>query len=129
MRPIGIYIHVPFCLRKCNYCDFASYVCPESQREGYVAQVCQEIETGPGQGSQVGSVFVGGGTPTLLTADQLLCLLEAVRRLSLIHISIMPPPGGYTAWTSRAWGGRAPRRPCLGASPNTPTLWPNGCGA
>lgn len=101
MRPIGIYIHVPFCLRKCNYCDFASYVCPESQREGYVAQVCQEIETGPGQGSQVGSVFVGGGTPTLLTADQLLCLLEAVRRrytlLPEAEISLEGNPGTVTA--------------------------------
>ena len=101
MRPIGIYIHVPFCLRKCNYCDFASYVCPESQREGYVAQVCQEIEAGPGQGSQVGSVFVGGGTPTLLTADQLLCLLEAVRRrytlLPEAEISLEGNPGTVTA--------------------------------
>lgn len=101
MQPIGIYIHVPFCLRKCDYCDFASYVCPESLRAGYAAQVCQEIGAGPGAGRQVSSVFVGGGTPTLLTAAQLLDLLEAVRRrytlLPEAEISLEGNPGTVTA--------------------------------
>ncbi len=63
---LGIYIHVPFCLRKCPYCDF--YSCENSlhKRDAYVQAVCRNLEY-YGDGREVDTVYFGGGTPSLLT--------------------------------------------------------------
>ena len=68
---IGIYVHIPFCVRKCNYCDFCSFSGLESSlRDRYVDRLCLEISSYAGRGISVDSIFFGGGTPSLLTPDQ-----------------------------------------------------------
>lgn len=86
MTPLGIYVHVPFCASRCGYCDFNTYTAKELgsgvDRAGFHHQLNVEIE----QAAQalgdraVSTVFVGGGTPTLVGADALLEILEAIRR-------------------------------------------------
>lgn len=92
---MGIYIHVPFCVRKCQYCDFLSFpvngsgCTGEENRERYVQALCREIRSGrlPIQVPQnqsasnvsVASIFFGGGTPSLLTGEQIARILESVR--------------------------------------------------
>ncbi len=81
-RPLGIYIHIPFCLKKCLYCDFCSYVgTSESERDDYVAALCHHIsEYREGcTGYTVDTVYFGGGTPTLLTEAQFSRIFKALR--------------------------------------------------
>jgi oxygen-independent coproporphyrinogen-3 oxidase len=76
---LGVYVHIPFCVRKCAYCDFNSYAMSGEVVERCVRACEAEIRRSPRAGSRVGTVFFGGGTPTFLTADQLTRLLHAVR--------------------------------------------------
>ena len=81
MKPCAVYIHIPFCVKKCAYCDFASFPgASQATREQYVDVLIEEIRAFGAQEKRIcSSVFFGGGTPTLLTADQLTAILAAVR--------------------------------------------------
>ena len=74
----GVYVHVPFCLHRCNYCDFNTYEGLDSLRAPYVDAVIGEIDRDEHAGRPVTSVFFGGGTPTLLPASQLGRILAAI---------------------------------------------------
>jgi oxygen-independent coproporphyrinogen-3 oxidase len=85
-RPFGIYVHVPFCQTRCGYCDFNTYTAAElgggASRESYAGQAAAEIRfarkvLGPDV-PQAATVFLGGGTPTLLPAAQLAGILAAI---------------------------------------------------
>ena len=86
-KPLELYIHIPFCLKKCAYCDFLSAPAGEKEREEYVQILCEEIRTNAGKVEeyQVSSIFFGGGTPSLLTGDQFRMILDTVR--DQYHIS------------------------------------------
>ena len=81
--PLGIYIHVPFCRSKCQYCDFYSLT-EKSDRllDGYLDAICDHIrETGPQAPShQVDTIYFGGGTPSFFGADGLATILTTIRR-------------------------------------------------
>ncbi len=76
-----LYLHIPFCVRKCAYCDFLSAPAGEEVRACYVEALKEEIrrKQGIGEGRMVTSVFFGGGTPSLLAGVQLEGILEEVR--------------------------------------------------
>jgi putative oxygen-independent coproporphyrinogen III oxidase len=87
-RPLGIYIHVPFCTTRCGYCDFNTYTAgelgaePGASRAGYVAAAISELELaarvlGP-DAPEISTIFVGGGTPTVLPSDDLGRLIGVV---------------------------------------------------
>ncbi|MCL5292158.1 MAG: radical SAM family heme chaperone HemW [Actinobacteria bacterium] len=77
---LGIYIHLPFCRRKCLYCDFNSYVGLERLIDGYTHALCSEIENrSAAVGTPVYSIYFGGGTPTLLPVRALERILNHVR--------------------------------------------------
>ena len=82
---ISLYLHIPFCHAKCHYCDFNSYAGMLGLREQYVAALLQEITYAGVWSRQEGrprrcrTVFLGGGTPSLLTAAQVAAILETVR--------------------------------------------------
>lgn len=81
MRPLGLYIHVPFCARKCAYCDFPSHAGSMALRGPYVERLCAEI-AGRAEALQhprADTVFIGGGTPSLLMPRQISRILQAVR--------------------------------------------------
>ncbi|MEU2719241.1 radical SAM family heme chaperone HemW [Streptomyces smyrnaeus] len=85
-RPLGFYLHVPYCATRCGYCDFNTYTATElggSSREGYAEQAVEEIRLARrvlgDDPRPVETVFVGGGTPTLLPAADLGRMLAAVR--------------------------------------------------
>ena len=80
----GIYVHVPFCVRKCGYCDFYSVAGGEEERDRYPGLVEREMDlllrTFPGEaGVPADTVYFGGGTPTVLGPDRLNRLLAAIR--------------------------------------------------
>ena len=80
--PTGLYIHVPFCIHKCHYCDFYSLVetGPKSRRPAFTDRLIEEIQAaGPWLTGPLETIFVGGGTPTLLEPDLWTRLLAAIR--------------------------------------------------
>ncbi|HEY6303517.1 MAG TPA: radical SAM family heme chaperone HemW [Terriglobales bacterium] len=92
--PLGLYISVPFCRTKCSYCNFASDVFSKSAYENYVARLLEDITNSRQLAADLGcvleenadSIYLGGGTPSLLEAVQLLRLFAAVRN----HFAITP---------------------------------------
>ncbi|MCD7822791.1 MAG: radical SAM family heme chaperone HemW [Oscillospiraceae bacterium] len=76
---LGIYIHVPFCLRKCPYCAFYSLVCSESLKDEYVKAVARNIRRYSSMRLPCDTVYFGGGTPSLLTPRDVNEVLEVVR--------------------------------------------------
>ena len=79
MNSLGIYFHVPFCAKKCPYCDFYSGSFTKKAAEDYTAAVIRNIRHYSQPGTDVDTVYFGGGTPSLLTAGQLSDITEAVR--------------------------------------------------
>lgn len=75
---LGVYVHIPFCAAKCRYCDFNSHVSDENERERYVTAVCNEIESFKSEDMSVDTIYFGGGTPTVLEAEQLEKILLSV---------------------------------------------------
>ena len=83
MKSLGIYVHIPFCVQRCLYCDFCSFANAEdSLASEYVDELCRRIEAQADTmaDSLVNTVYFGGGTPTLLTEDHLARIMEAIRR-------------------------------------------------
>ena len=74
----GLYVHIPFCVRKCAYCDFYSLPVWTGLIESYVDAVLAECETYTGMAFR--TLFLGGGTPSLLSADNLARLVDGLRR-------------------------------------------------
>ena len=85
---LGIYISVPFCRTKCSYCNFASDVFSRAVFQRYVDRVCADIATAPQVAEEMGakienevdSIYLGGGTPTVLESAQLRRIFDAVRQ-------------------------------------------------
>lgn len=82
---LELYIHIPFCVRKCNYCDFLSMPQSEEVRERYVKALCREISLQgrkrkeKGLSREVSTLFFGGGTPSLLTEEQIARIAKEIR--------------------------------------------------
>jgi putative oxygen-independent coproporphyrinogen III oxidase len=80
-RPFGLYVHVPYCAARCDYCDFNTYVAPAGERARWRAAAIAEVALAArvlGRRVPVDTVFFGGGTPTLLPPGDLLAVLEAI---------------------------------------------------
>lgn len=80
---MGLYIHIPFCMKKCNYCDFLSFVgVPQEQSDAYFQTLLQEIDYFSEDYRNiyyVDTVFIGGGTPSLIDSSYISKLMDAVR--------------------------------------------------
>lgn len=80
-----IYIHIPFCVKKCDYCDFLSFSCDEETKDKYVNKLLEEIRYygtvygKAGRGEKVSSVFFGGGTPSTLEPNQVSMIMKELR--------------------------------------------------
>lgn len=72
----GLYIHIPFCIRKCKYCDFISYCGKELYFDRYIDSLLTEAKEF--EGSVIDTVFMGGGTPTILSCRQLKRLTDGI---------------------------------------------------
>ncbi len=99
--PLALYVHLPWCLRKCPYCDFNSHARDPSQipEKAYVAALLEDLETDLPLvwGRRIASVFIGGGTPSLFSAEAIDALLSGIRaRLPLldsVEITLEANPG------------------------------------
>jgi len=94
----GIYIHVPFCRKKCNYCNFFSIssLSVDNCMDEYVQALVQNINNSPYKGFEADSIYFGGGTPSLLSPVQIERILRAVYgkfKISSPEITIEVNPG------------------------------------
>lgn len=80
VKDLGIYVHIPFCLQKCGYCDFVSFCSTDEQKEQYVSALIKEIENlcAFAKDRTVSTVYIGGGTPTTLSDSQLSRILSSL---------------------------------------------------
>jgi oxygen-independent coproporphyrinogen-3 oxidase len=89
MSSFGVYVHVPFCAHRCDYCAFATYSDRDQLMDEYVEAVLQEIAWSIDEGLPVAtSVFFGGGTPSRLEPAQLLRLLDAIPRTPDAEVTV-----------------------------------------
>lgn len=78
LDPLGIYVHIPFCSSICNYCNFNRGLLDSDLKARYVEALLQEIASAP-SGTRADTIFFGGGTPSLLEADEIASIVDAVR--------------------------------------------------
>ena len=79
-RNLQLYLHIPFCVRKCRYCDFLSAPAPEEIRQRYAGRLIEQLKhDAPGRDYTVTSIFFGGGTPSLLDAGIIGQVMETIR--------------------------------------------------
>lgn len=81
-KELELYIHIPFCVQKCLYCDFLSMPVDETVRRHYVHKLIEEIKEKAGNysGYSVPSIFFGGGTPSILSSMQIAEMMEALQK-------------------------------------------------
>lgn len=103
LEPCGLYIHIPFCLRKCSYCDFVSYRISSYDTARYCSAVVREMQLVLGSSRRISvaddgllsqasieglrptTVYIGGGTPTVLPVEQLGALITSIWRVVVPH--------------------------------------------
>ncbi len=80
-KELELYIHIPFCIRKCNYCDFLSFSCDDKGINKYVSPLVEEIrcKAVDYKDDVITSVFIGGGTPSILSAKQIESIMNALK--------------------------------------------------
>lgn len=82
LPPLSLYIHIPWCVQKCPYCDFNSHALKgEVPHDDYVAHLLADLDADVpyAQGREVKTIFIGGGTPSLLSGPAMQTLLDGVR--------------------------------------------------
>jgi putative oxygen-independent coproporphyrinogen III oxidase len=113
-----LYLHVPFCARRCSYCDFAIAVRKRIPSDEYIAAIRSEVarqgEIGPLQ-----TVYLGGGTPSLLPSDAVATLLRHILGRTppadAVEVTLEANPEDVTAGAARAWRSAGVNRVSLGA--------------
>ena len=120
-EPLALYVHWPWCVRKCPYCDFNSYGAPRCIPEAaYVTTLTEDLAWAAraAAGRQVSSVFFGGGTPSLMSADGFSRLMDAIRRTVTLkedcEISMEANPGTVERNRFKAYAAAGINRISLG---------------
>ena len=120
-EPLALYVHWPWCVRKCPYCDFNSYGAPRCIPEAaYVTALTEDLAWAAraAVGRQVSSVFFGGGTPSLMSADGFSRLMDAIRRTVTLtedcEISMEANPGTVERNRFKAYAAAGVNRISLG---------------
>ncbi len=83
-QEIGIYIHIPFCRKKCEYCDFLSFPIDSNIPDDYIDALVKELGTEP-YPIKLKSIYLGGGTPSLLTLEQINKIIKHVKKLFITN--------------------------------------------
>ena len=108
-KQLELYLHIPFCVRKCAYCDFLSSPADELTKDQYVKALIREIKSHNQQYTDytVTTIFIGGGTPSILKSEQIISIFKAIRESFEIRhdaeITIEVNPGTVTEEKLYAW--------------------------
>lgn len=92
-KDIGIYIHIPFCKSKCFYCDFLSFSNRSDLIEGYINSIIKEIQNADLSRYNINTVYIGGGTPSILESRSIGRILDCINANKKAEITIEVNPG------------------------------------
>jgi oxygen-independent coproporphyrinogen-3 oxidase len=79
IMPAGLYLHIPFCEAICHYCNFTRGVLDEALKARFVSALITEVSRAPERGAEIDTIFLGGGTPSVLSPEEMAQILEACR--------------------------------------------------
>ena len=119
-RPFGVYIHIPFCSSRCDYCAFATWTDRHHLQEQYLRALQADIERA--QLPPVTSVFVGGGTPTLVDPHGLAAVLTAVPTVDGAEVTVECNPDDVDADLMRVYRGAGVSRVSIGVQSMVPKV-------
>ena len=121
--PFGAYVHVPFCLRRCDYCAFATWDDRNLLLDGYVEALRREIQAAVADGLPTAdTVFFGGGTPSLLSPEQLGAILGSLPLAGGAEVSVECNPDTVDAGRLGAYRDEGVTRVSLGAQSMVPSV-------
>lgn len=94
-KEIGVYIHIPFCKRKCYYCDFISFCEKDELQEKYINTVIQEIEDffNLNKNVKIKTIYIGGGTPSFIDGKYIEKIMNTFNKEGVVEASIEVNPG------------------------------------
>jgi oxygen-independent coproporphyrinogen-3 oxidase len=106
MKRIGLYVHIPFCIQKCSYCDFVS-ISNQSCIPDYIKALDFEIQRKSKQDYLVDTIYFGGGTPSILNDNEISCLCQSIYNhwhvMDKPEITIEANPGTISLKKIKAW--------------------------
>lgn len=108
-KTLGIYVHIPFCVRKCRYCDFLSGPAGKNVQKKYVEKLLEEMQIYEGflKERLIETIFFGGGTPSILDGEEIVRIMKRLRLLGNLaenpEITIEANPGTVTEEKLRLW--------------------------
>ena len=125
MRKVGIYVHFPFCVSKCNYCNFNSYSNKSEMQMDYFHALLKEIEMYGGQKKiKIDSIFIGGGTPSIMFDGCISTVLSHIRKnFSLTEdceITVEANPNSLNVTKCREWKEAGVNRVSVGLQTTNP---------
>ncbi|MET0662722.1 MAG: radical SAM family heme chaperone HemW [Ilumatobacteraceae bacterium] len=121
MNEFGVYLHIPFCSSKCDYCAFATWTDRAHLVDRYLAAMSTEIQSAVGEGLPVAdTIFVGGGTPTLVPADALAELIATIPRREGAEVTVECNPDDVTVEMLRTYRTGGVNRVSVGVQSMSP---------
>ena len=98
IKKLGVYIHIPFCKQKCNYCDFISFANKKDLEEKYFEALIKEIKNFLKTNSkiQVSTIYIGGGTPSFIDSKYIKKIMSLFNKENLVEATIEVNPGTVT---------------------------------
>ncbi len=97
MKQIGLYIHIPFCKQKCNYCDFTSFANKENMKEAYIESLINEIRQEANKEFIIDTIYIGGGTPSYIGSQNIVKIIQTIKQnyniTQNVEITIEVNPG------------------------------------
>ena len=100
MKEIGVYIHIPFCIKKCDYCDFISYCDKQDLVEEYIEKLKEEINIELNKMEyKIKTIYIGGGTPSSIDSKFIIDILNVIIEnncLEDVEVTIEVNPGTIT---------------------------------
>lgn len=95
-KRIGLYIHIPFCVQKCKYCDFISFVDREEAIAKYIVTLKEEIKKENLENYEIKTIYIGGGTPSSISSKYIVEILDLINKRQAEEITIEVNPGTVT---------------------------------
>jgi putative oxygen-independent coproporphyrinogen III oxidase len=121
--PFGIYVHIPFCARRCDYCAFATWTDRHHLTDDYLRAVETELRREAAEGmDRATSVFFGGGTPSLVPAASLARIVEAIPRVDGAEVTVECNPETVTAPLLRTYRAAGVNRLSFGVQSLVPSV-------
>src|SRR3954468_24279828 len=120
--PFGVYVHIPFCATRCDYCAFATWTDRAHLIDDYLDACAADVvrQRADGRLTEAATVYFGGGTPSLVPADGLMRILDAIPRAADAEVTVECNPDSVDAAKPRTYPGAGVTRVSVGVQSTQP---------